>query len=200
MTEGLVRPRLLLLALLLTGLLGGCSESGTLGFDDYRVVDLTHTFDESTLYWPTDQPFQHERTAWGRTEGGYWYSSFTYGGSEHGGTHLDAPIHFAEGKRAAAEIPVDELIGPAVVIDITAQCDADPDYRLSVAVGCAQVTSDKLTSPPQVLFGQRTVQAKLLPDPNEVLISCDKLSISPTYQQLRGIVAWNHVQHHEYKD
>ena len=133
MTEGFVRPRLLLLALLLTGLLADCSESGTLGFDDYRVVDLTHTFDESTLYWPTDQPFQHERTAWGRTEGGYWYSSFTYGGSEHGGTHLDAPIHFAEGKRAAAEIPVDELIGPAVVIDITAQCDADPDYRLSVA-------------------------------------------------------------------
>ena len=133
MTEAFVRSRLPILVLLLIAWSAGCSGPGAFDLDQYRVVDLTHTFDENTLYWPTDQPFQHQRTAWGRTEGGYWYSSFTYGGSEHGGTHLDAPIHFAEGKRAVAEIPVEQLIGPAVVIDITAQCGADPDYRLSVA-------------------------------------------------------------------
>ena len=133
MTDSFVRSRLLVLTLMAMGLLAGCSGSATLDLEQYHVVDLTHTFDESTLYWPTDQPFQHERTAWGRTEGGYWYSSFTYGGSEHGGTHLDAPIHFAEGKRAAADLPVDDLIGPAVVINIQAQCEKDPDYRLSMA-------------------------------------------------------------------
>ena len=119
--------------LLLPVLLSSCAGPAKLTLDDYHVVDLTHTFDQTTLYWPTDQAFQHERTAWGRTEGGYWYSSFTYGGSEHGGTHLDAPIHFGEGKRAAADIPVEQLIGPATVIDIAAKCQGDADYQLSVA-------------------------------------------------------------------
>ncbi|MEW6296991.1 MAG: cyclase family protein, partial [Thermodesulfobacteriota bacterium] len=53
--------------------------------------------------------------------------------AEHGGTHLDAPIHFAKGKRAADEVPVQQLIGPAVVIDVRAQAAQNPDYRLSVA-------------------------------------------------------------------
>ncbi len=103
-----------------------------LDISDYRLIDLSHTFDENTLYWPTDEHFKHNEVRWGRTEGGWWYSSFTYSGSEHGGTHLDAPIHFGEGKRTVDEIPIDQLIGPAVVIDITASCGADADYRLSV--------------------------------------------------------------------
>jgi kynurenine formamidase len=96
----------------------------------YRAVDLSYTFDQETIYWPTDQPFHHEQEAWGVTEGGYWYSSFAYGASEHGGTHLDAPIHFAEGKWTVDEIPIDQLIGQAAVIDITSQCKQDPDYTL----------------------------------------------------------------------
>ena len=103
-----------------------------LDISNYRLIDLSHTFDENTLYWPTDERFKHNKVRWGRTEGGWWYSSFTYGGSEHGGTHLDAPIHFGEGKRTVDEIPVDQLVGPAVVIDIAAACDADADYLLSV--------------------------------------------------------------------
>lgn len=99
----------------------------------YQVIDLSHTFDDKTIYWPTDQPFHHDQQAWGITEGGYWYSSFTYGGSEHGGTHLDAPIHFAEGKHSVDQIPIEQLIGGAVVIDITAHCSQDPDYMLAVA-------------------------------------------------------------------
>ena len=90
-----------MLVFLLPVLLSSCFGPGKLTLDDYHVVDLTHTFDETTLYWPTDQPFQHERKAWGRTETGYWYSSFTYGGSEHGGTHLDAPIHLPDGLDAS---------------------------------------------------------------------------------------------------
>jgi len=108
-------------------------EPAALDISDYRLIDLSHTFDENTLYWPTDEHFKHNQVRWGRTEGGWWYSSFTYGGSEHGGTHLDAPIHFGEGKRTVDQIPVDQLVGPAVVIDISAKCDADADYLLSVA-------------------------------------------------------------------
>lgn len=103
-----------------------------LDISGYRLIDLSHTFDEKTLYWPTDKHFEHNQVAWGRTEGGFWYSSFTYGGSEHGGTHIDAPIHFGEGKRSVDQIPIEQLIGSAVVIDISAACDSDPDYLLSV--------------------------------------------------------------------
>jgi kynurenine formamidase len=67
------------------------------------------------------------------TPAGYWYSSFTFGGSEHGGTHLDAPIHFGEGKSTVDQIPVEQLIGESVVIDITGQCEQNPDYTLKVA-------------------------------------------------------------------
>lgn len=102
------------------------------GLSDARMVDLTHPFDERTLYWPTSPAaFEQDTLAFGATEGGWFYSSFAYSSPEHGGTHLDAPIHFAEGRRAVHEIPLEQLIGPAVVLDVSAQATADPDYRLT---------------------------------------------------------------------
>ncbi|HUP20456.1 MAG TPA: cyclase family protein, partial [Gemmatimonadota bacterium] len=90
-----------------------------------------HAFSEESVYWPTDTVgFVHEELAYGRTQGGWFYSSYRYGGAEHGGTHLDAPIHFAEGRQASDEIPLGSLIGPAVVVDVSDR--ADPDYQLSV--------------------------------------------------------------------
>jgi kynurenine formamidase len=97
-----------------------------------RPVDLTHAFGDSTIYWPTADPFELDVVAHGRTEGGWWYAANSFRAAEHGGTHLDAPIHFAEGKRATAEIPLDDLIGPAVVIDVT-EAAADPDLLIDVA-------------------------------------------------------------------
>ncbi len=94
-------------------------------------VDLTWTFSDSTIYWPTDTlGFRHDTVAYGPTPGGYFYSSYRYGANEHGGTHLDAPIHFAEGKLAADQIPLSSLMGPAVVIDVSVNVDAD--YLASV--------------------------------------------------------------------
>ena len=95
-------------------------------------VDLTHSFGENTIYWPTDTAgFQFEELAYGMTDGGWFYSSYALATAEHGGTHLDAPIHFAEGRLTADRIPLDGLIGPAAVVDVTAQ--AHPDYLVSVA-------------------------------------------------------------------
>jgi kynurenine formamidase len=102
-------------------------------FDENKIVDLTYPFDEHTIYWPTAKPFQLEIVAAGEAPGGYWYAANNICLAEHGGTHLDAPIHFAKGKRAADEVPVQQLIGPAVVIDVRAQAAQNPDYRLSVA-------------------------------------------------------------------
>lgn len=89
-------------------------------------VDLTWPFSDSTIYWPTDTlGFRHDTVAFGPTPGGYFYSSFRYSANEHGGTHLDAPIHFADGKDAADQIPLSSLMGPAVVVDVSAKANAD---------------------------------------------------------------------------
>lgn len=103
-------------------------------FAAVEIVDLTWAFGEDTLYWPTSpSAFQLERLAYGPTEAGFFYASNALSTPEHGGTHLDAPIHFGEGRWASDEIPVDRLIGPGVVIDVSAQAAADADYRLTRA-------------------------------------------------------------------
>ena len=96
-----------------------------------EIVDLSHSYGEDTLYWPTaPSKFELEVLVHGMTQGGFFYSANSISTPEHGGTHLDAPIHFAEGRWTTDEIPLERLIGPAVVIDISAQAAADPDYRL----------------------------------------------------------------------
>lgn len=97
-----------------------------------RIVDLTHAFNSKTLYWPTSpSDFKLDQLSRGQTEGGWFYSANAFSTPEHGGTHLDAPIHFAEKGQTSDLIPIDKLIGPAVVIDITAKSSSDPDYRLT---------------------------------------------------------------------
>src|SRR4030095_6699746 len=99
--------------------------------DEIKVIDLTYEFSDKTIYWPTAKPFEWEKESWGKSAGGYWYTAARYAASEHGGTHLDAPIHFGEGKQAADEIPVSRLVGPAIVIDISQACANNADYRLT---------------------------------------------------------------------
>jgi kynurenine formamidase len=99
----------------------------------YRWVDLTHSYDAETIFWPTGEAFQHTQTAWGETAGGYFYSSYDIALSEHSGTHLDAPIHFAAGKPTADQIPLERLAGPAAVIDVSVKANADPDYLVTTA-------------------------------------------------------------------
>jgi kynurenine formamidase len=99
-----------------------------------RVVDLTHAFDARTPYWPTaPHGFQLERLHYGKTEAGFFYSAYAFCAPEHGGTHLDAPIHFAEDRWTADQVPVARLVRPAVVIDVAGAAAADPDYRLTPA-------------------------------------------------------------------
>jgi kynurenine formamidase len=102
-------------------------------FAEMRIVDLTHDFGTDTVYWPTDtRGFQLEQLAAGHTEAGWYYSANAFCTAEHGGTHIDAPIHFFEGGQDVTEIPLANLIGPAVVIDVAEKVADDPDYRLTV--------------------------------------------------------------------
>jgi kynurenine formamidase len=112
--------------------LGAAQGGAPLDLSSSRLVDLTHPFNAKTLYWPTSpSKFVLDTLAAGKTEGGYFYSAYSLGTPEHGGTHLDAPVHFSESGRSADRIPLDQLIGPAVVIDVTAQAARDRDYRLT---------------------------------------------------------------------
>ncbi len=98
---------------------------------NYELVDLSHAYDSDTVYWPTSpSEFELSELAYGETEAGYFYAANAFSTPEHGGTHLDAPIHFAAERWTADEIPLDTLVGPAVVIDVSAQAAEDADYRL----------------------------------------------------------------------
>jgi kynurenine formamidase len=96
-----------------------------------KWVDLTHAFSARSIYWPTDtMGFKLEQLAHGHTPGGWFYSSYRFSSAEHGGTHLDAPIHFAEKGFTNDQLPLSSLVGPAVVVDVTKQ--VTPDYLLTV--------------------------------------------------------------------
>jgi len=98
-----------------------------------RIVDLTYAFGADSVYWPTAEQFKLETDFEGMTDKGYFYSAYRYSAAEHGGTHLDSPVHFAKGHYTVDELPLERLMGPAIVIDVTAQCAKNPDYLVSVA-------------------------------------------------------------------
>ena len=102
-------------------------------FPSGGIVDLTYAFDANSVYWPTAQQFKLETDFEGMTEKGYFYSAYRYSAAEHGGTHLDSPVHFAKGRYPVDELPLQQLIGAAIVIDVTSQCATNPDYLVSVA-------------------------------------------------------------------
>jgi kynurenine formamidase len=98
-----------------------------------RIIDLTYAFDEQTIYWSAHEQFQHIPVSFGKTPAGYFYSSYNFAGSEHGGTHMDAPIHFAEGGLTVDQIPIERHIGPGFKISVADKVANDNDYRITAA-------------------------------------------------------------------
>ena len=97
-----------------------------------RIVDLSHSYSDKTVYWVTAQEFELDTVFNGQTEKGYFYAANNFKTAEHGGTHIDAPIHFAENKQTVDEIPLERLIGNAIKIDVSAKASNNPDYLVSV--------------------------------------------------------------------
>lgn len=95
-------------------------------------VDLSHDFSEETIYWPTADGFKKSTVFEGHTEKGFYYTAYNFMSAEHGGTHIDAPIHFAENRQTVDQIPLTQLIGPAVVIRVIEQAEQDRNYQFSV--------------------------------------------------------------------
>jgi kynurenine formamidase len=110
-----------------------CASAGPGGLAGAPVIDLTHPFDATTIYWPTEEGFVLEPGFAGKTEKGFYYEAHSFRSAEHGGTHIDAPIHFAENGRSVDAIPVEQLLGWAFVVDVRGAAAADADYEVSVA-------------------------------------------------------------------
>ena len=98
-----------------------------------QIIDLTHAFDSETIFWPTEEGFVLEKGIEGVAEQGYYYAAHRFRTAEHGGTHIDAPIHFHAERWTVDEIPLDRLVGSAVLVDVSDRCAKDPDHRASVA-------------------------------------------------------------------
>ena len=107
--------------------------AGDVPFTGGKWIDLTHEFSADTIYWPTAERFTLEAEFHGRTPKGYFYAANRYRASEHGGTHIDAPIHFAEGHTTVDQLPIDQLTGEAVVVNVSAKAQTDADYQITVA-------------------------------------------------------------------
>ena len=99
---------------------------------DGELIDLSHAYDAQAIFWPTAEAFRLDKVADGMTPAGYYYAANNFFTSEHGGTHIDAPIHFAQGHQSVDQIPLTTLVGRAVVIDVTQAATREADYQVGV--------------------------------------------------------------------
>ncbi|XP_030757664.1 uncharacterized protein LOC115883440 [Sitophilus oryzae] len=82
-----------------------------------EFVDLTWEFNNETIYWPGQRPFEYTHEV-GSTERGYWYSVKEFCAAEHGGTHFDAPYHFNKNGWKVSEVPEYRLFSHGAAIEL----------------------------------------------------------------------------------
>ena len=161
--------RLLLFVMVFTFI--SCSEkdeSIAEGLSDGKWIDLSYDFSDKTVYWPTASGFRLDTVFNGTTDGGFYYSAYNYCAAEHGGTHLDAPAHFAKGKWTVDEIPLEKLTGEAAMIDVSGKALKDADYLISVNdIEEWEKTNGKLKDNIILLF--RTGYGSFYPDAKKYL-------------------------------
>lgn len=107
-------------------------QAGSVDLPPGEIIDLSYPFDATTIFWPTEEGFIFKKGFEGKTDKGFYYTANTFCTAEHGGTHIDAPIHFAEGRLTVDQIPLDQLMGRAIVVDVSKKCSEDRDYQISV--------------------------------------------------------------------
>jgi kynurenine formamidase len=121
-------PRIALLPLLLVAACSAPPPSAVQGI----IVDLSHSYGDDTVFWPTAERFKMTVVNDGVTPAGFYYAANNFSTAEHGGTHIDAPVHFSRGANAVDQIPLENLVGPAVVVDVTGQSSKDADYLVTI--------------------------------------------------------------------
>lgn len=137
-------------------------------------IDLSYDFSKETLYWPNNPTgFVLDTQFNGTTAAGFYYASNAFALPEHGGTHIDAPAHFAKGKWTLDQIPLTQLTGEAVIIDVSEKAKNNPDYQATVAdVEAWEKINGKIPDNSIVLF--RTGWGKFYPDAARYLGTAEK--------------------------
>lgn len=112
-----------------------------------EIIDLTHSFSEETVYWVTAKEFELEEVFKGETDKGFFYAANNFATAEHGGTHIDAPIHFAKNGQTVDEIPLSKLVGRAIKINVSDKTQQNPDYLISIEDLQNWEDTEKMTIP-----------------------------------------------------
>lgn len=127
----MISKRVILLSTLLTAACAAPPASMSAIVRESTFVDLSHSYGADTVFWPTAEPFKLTVVNDGVTPAGFYYAANNFAMAEHGGTHVDAPLHFAKGRHSVDQIPLENLIGPAVVVDMTEACAKNADYQVT---------------------------------------------------------------------
>lgn len=101
-------------------------------FPQGQIIDLTHDFSDETIYWVTAKEFVLDTVFNGKTDKDFYYSANDFAAAEHGGTHIDAPIHFSKNSQTVDKIPLEKLIGNAIKIDVSIKALKNRDYLISI--------------------------------------------------------------------
>ncbi|WP_150462817.1 cyclase family protein [Nesterenkonia ebinurensis] len=103
------------------------------------IIDLTNTLSATTPTLRLPDPFTNlidfslEEVSAYNEPGPFWKHHNIHTG-EHIGTHIDAPVHWASGREGkdVSQIEPERLIGPAAVLDVTAEVEKNPDFLLEI--------------------------------------------------------------------
>ncbi|MCA0931160.1 cyclase family protein [Lutimonas saemankumensis] len=168
----------LLVAILLMGITG-CRDNtnqqenqpdeGDTFSKQLKIIDLSHDYSKETIYWVTAKEFELDTVFMGETDKGYYYAANNFSTAEHGGTHIDAPIHFAKGAQTVDEIPLERLIGKAVKVDISSNAMNNNDYLISVDDFLNWEKEHNMTIPEKAIVLLQTGHAEYYPQKEKYL-------------------------------
>lgn len=94
-----------------------------------KIIDLSWPVHPAIPQWPGDPGVEFETVA-EVGQDSYFLRRFSMG--EHSGTHLSAPSSFQPGAPGHECFSPHDLVRPAIVIDVTAQAEANRDYALTM--------------------------------------------------------------------
>ena len=131
---------------------------------DDKLIDLSHAYSDETVYWVTAKEFELDTVFKGETDKGFYYCANNFSTAEHGGTHIDAPIHFAEKGQTVDEIPLEKIIGPAIKIDVSSKTHNNPDYLIKIDDLLEWENSERIKIPNGSIILLETGFSKYYPD------------------------------------
>lgn len=140
------------------------NKSDQTNFSESKIIDLSHAYSNETVYWVTAKEFKLDTVFKGQTDKGFYYSANNFSTAEHGGTHIDAPIHFAEKGQTVDEIPLEKLIGSAIKIDVSSKTLNNPDYLIKIDDFLAWENKEKIKIPNGSIILLETGFSKYYPD------------------------------------